>query len=542
MSQIFEFFLDKDKQSLISFFSVEYMIILLPMVFILVGITPKRYKRYTLLALSYLYYWWISRKLIVVLIGTTLIMYFAGLFIEKIYGNRDKLLQNAEKSQKKEIRSKFNKKSGMILVLSISMLVLSIVVFKYLGFFTRNLNYLLKGIDSGFRLKIPRLMVPIGISFFTLQSISYLVDVKREVIKADHNIFRLALFISYFPQIVEGPICRYADTASQLWNVTSYDKKNLKYGAMRYLYGIFKKIVIADRLNIIVSKVFNKYDKYSGWILLVGIIAYTIQLYMDFSGSMDAVLGTSEMLGIRLTENFRRPLFSRSISEFWTRWHISLGTWFKDYIFYPITMSSSMKKLTSNARKKIGNHFGPLLAGGVALFCVWLLNGLWHGAGWTFIAFGMYHFILIYTASLLLPFTNNILTKLKINTSNKYFKIMQIIRTFFLVVIGELFFRAPNIRVALSMIKRIFTKFYMPTSKPFYSIMETPDIVISIISILIVFCISLALERGVNIRDRIFEKNIVYRWIIIYAIILFIIIFGAYGYGYTPIDPMYANY
>lgn len=542
MSQIFEFFLDKDKQSLISFFSVEYMIILLPMVFILVGITPKRYKRYTLLALSYLYYWWISRKLIVVLIGTTLIMYFAGLFIEKLYGNRDKLLQNAEKSQKKEIRSKFNKKSRMILILSISILVLSIVVFKYLGFFTRNLNYLLKGVDSGFRLKIPRLMVPIGISFFTLQSISYLVDVKREVIKADHNIFRLALFISYFPQIVEGPICRYADTAFQLWNVTSYDKKNLKYGAMRYLYGIFKKIVIADRLNIIVSKVFNKYGKYSGWILLVGIIAYTIQLYMDFSGSMDAVLGTSEMLGIRLTENFRRPLFSKSISEFWTRWHISLGAWFKDYIFYPITMSSSMKKLTSIARKKIGNHFGPLLAGGVALFCVWLLNGLWHGAGWTFIAFGMYHFILIYTASLLLPLTNNILSKLKINTSSKYFKIMQVIRTFFLVVIGELFFRAPNIRVALSMLKRIFTRFYMPTSKPFYSIMETPDIVISIISIFIVFCISLALEKGVNIRDRIFEKNIVYRWVIIYAIILFIIIFGAYGYGYTPIDPMYANY
>lgn len=542
MSQIFDFFLDKDKQSLISFFSVEYMLILLPMVFILVGLTPKRYKRFTLLALSYLYYWWISRGLIAVLIATTLIIYFIGLSIEKIYQNRDSLLINAEKTQKKEIRLRFNKTSKIILVLTIIILVLSIIVFKYLGFFAHNLNLFLKDINSEFSFSIPKIMVPIGLSFFTLQAISYLVDVKREVIKADHNIFRLALFISYFPQIVEGPICRYADTASQLWNVTSYDKKNLKYGAMRFLYGIFKKVVIADRLNIIVSKVFNSHYKYSGLIILIAAIAYTIQLYMDFSGSMDAVLGTSEMLGIRLNENFRRPLFSKSISEFWTRWHISLGTWFKDYIFYPITMSSSMKKLTSRVRKKIGNHFGPLLAGGIALFCVWLLNGLWHGAGWKFIAFGMYHFILIYMASLLLPFTNNILSKLKINTSSRYFKIVQIIRTFFLVVIGEIFFRAKGLKVALSMLKRIFTNFYSPTTKPFYTVMETPDIVISIISILIVFCISLAMERGVNIRDKIFEKKLVYRWMIIYAIILFIIIFGAYGYGYTPIDPMYANY
>ncbi|HRM72977.1 MAG TPA: MBOAT family O-acyltransferase, partial [Ruminococcus bromii] len=184
----------------------------------------------------------------------------------------------------------------------------------------------------------------------------------------------LALFMSFFPQIVEGPICRYGQTANQLWNVKQIEFENLKLGTVRILFGLMKKLVIADRLNPMIKQIFSHYDDYQGGIIALGAIAYTIQLYCDFSGTMDAVMGVAQIFGVTMPENFQRPFFSKSISEFWKRWHITLGTWFKDYIFYPVTMSKPMKNLTSSARKKLGNHFGPLLAGSIALFCVWFRN------------------------------------------------------------------------------------------------------------------------------------------------------------------------
>ena len=420
-----------------------------------------------------------------------------------------------------------------------------LLVLKYSPFFTENLNAVLAALNVSTRLEIPSYLMPIGISFYSLQAVSYLFDVYRGTTKADDNIFRLGLFMSFFPQIVEGPICRYNQTAEKLWSVTQIDYHRFLLGIQRILFGYMKKLVVADRLNPFVNEAFDRYANYDGPMLALGALLYTVQLYMDFSGTMDAVVGIGIIFGVEMPENFRRPFFSKTISEFWQRWHITLGTWFKDYIFYPVTMSKPMKSLTSSARKKLGNHFGPLLAGSIALFCVWFCNGLWHGSAWHYIFFGMYHFVLILCGSLIAPAVKLFNEKLHINPERLPYRIFQILRSAVLVVFGELFFRANGLRAAFEMTKLMFTKVHFTalsdsTLKPFG--IDTKDLFIVGVVVLIVFIVGLLKEKGIDVNERIASQNVVVRRIILYALIMFIIIFGAYGPGYVPVDPMYAEF
>ena len=307
-----------------------------------------------------------------------------------------------------------------------------------------------------------------------------------------------------------------------------------------------KKLVIADRLNLFVRTVFQGYENYDGFVIAVAVVCYTIQLYMDFSGTMDLVMGTGEIFGVTLPENFRRPFFSKSISEFWQRWHITLGTWFKDYVFYPMSMAKPMKKLTSRARKVMGNHFGPLVAGSIALFCVWLGNGLWHGAGWHYIFFGMYHFALILLENLFDPFALRAAQALGISRSALPYRWMQIARTAVLVCIGELFFRANGLWAGLAMFRKIFTDFQLTTLWD-HSILslglDKYDVLVLGVSLILLFVLALFQEeKGFRLRQALARRPLAVRWLCYYGLILFVVIFGAYGAGYLPVDPMYASF
>ena len=278
-----------------------------------------------------------------------------------------------------------------------------LIVLKYSKFLGTNINSLFEVMNLPIQMPIPQFIMPIGISFYTLQAISYIIDVYKEKIKADKNLGRLALFISFFPQIMEGPICRYDQTANSLWEGKRTTYKGLTFGVQRILFGLMKKIIIVDRVNPLILEIFNNYSNYDGGIIAIGMVLYTLQLYMDFSGVMDIVIGTAEIFGVKMPENFKQPFFSKTISEFWTRWHITLGAWFRDYIYYPVCLTDKCKKITSWGRKKIGNYYGPLLASSIALFCVWICNGLWHGSAWSYIFFGMYHFVLILLGRISVP-------------------------------------------------------------------------------------------------------------------------------------------
>ena len=537
--------------SISSYFSVEYLLMLLPACVFCYLILPKTARRFSLLLFSWAFFWAVSGKLIVYLLASIVLVYVFGLWLGSLLEKQKSALASCEKGKKKAIRARFQKKMLWVVVPGVLLHIGILLIVKYTPFFADNLNSLLRILHIPAAVKPLSLAAPIGISFYTLQAASYLIDVYHQKIPADRNILRVALYMSFFPQIMEGPICRYTDTASTLWEAPPIRWENFIRGSERILYGLMKKTVGADRLNLLIKNVFDGYaanggyTAYDGFVIALAALCYTIQLYMDFSGTMDVVIGTGEIFGILMPENFKRPFFSRTISEFWTRWHITLGTWFKDYLFYPISMSKPMKRLTSRARKRFGNHYGPLFSGGIALLCVWFCNGLWHGSGWHYIVFGLYHFVLILTGSLILPLSIRLAEKLHISRDHWLYHFLQIFRTFVLVCFGELIFRAKSLGEAAGMLKKIGTAFTFASLKDgslFTFGMNQKDYLILFVLLGLILVISLLQERGVKIREAIAGKGLVIHYLAIWALILFIIIFGAYGQGYLPVNPIYAEF
>ena len=502
---------------------------------------PKKIRPFYLLFFSWLFFALMSKWLIIFLLLTTISIYISALAISKLENKKKDLVKEAMEDDKKIIKDKFKKKKRVVLILCILFNVAFLFVFKYLKFFTLNANYLLDCFNVGYNFNVLKLIAPIGISFYTLQALSYLFDVYNKKQEADRNYFRVALFMSFFPSIMEGPITRYSDTAEDLYKGEKITYESLCFGLQRILWGLFKKIIIADRLNILVKTIFSGYEYFSGITIFIGALCYTIMLYMDFSGAMDVVLGIGDIFKVKVPENFKQPFFSKNVSEFWTRWHISLGTWFRDYIYYPISLSKPMKSLTLKLKKHLGNHYGPLISGTFALLVVWLLNGLWHGAGWTYILFGLYHFVMISIGNITRPEFNKLYVKLNISKS-KVLHFLQILKTSFLVVIGELIFNSSTVNQAFKMIKKIFTNFKVNTLELSSLGLDFPDCVILMIALVVVLIIGLKKEHGIDVREKLAQKNIVVRWIILYILIFSILIFGAFGPGYEPVDPMYADF
>jgi len=525
-----------------TYFSLTYAFLFLPLVIILYNLTPKRLRFIVLLLANITFFIILSKHLIIYLVLSILSVYLSGLLISKLDKEKEKVLESTTED-KKLIKQKYKNKKKIVLILCILFNISFLFFFKYMNFFKLNTNLILNSLNIDFNFNLVKYIAPIGISFYTLSALAYIIDVYNGKIEADKNFFKVALYLSFFPQIMEGPIVRYSETSNELYEGKSVTYESICFGYQRILYGFFKKMIIADRLNIVVKLIFNNYTNYSGIAILLGVISYTVMLYMEFSGTMDVILGTGDILNVKIPENFRQPFFAKNISEFWSRWHISLGTWFKDYIFYPVSLSRPMKKLTVNARKKLGRHFGPIISGAVALISVWLLNGLWHGAGWTFIFYGIYMFALILLGNIFEPLVKKICTFLHINRENIFYRIFQSIKMTMLVFIGELFFRAPTLSIGFGMLKKIFTNFKLNESNELLKLgLDKADYFIIILGIIVVFIISLLKEKKINIRESISKKNITIRWIIYISLILAIIVFGAYGPGYIPVDPIYADF
>ncbi len=531
--------------SISSYFSIPFFVVLLPLTVGLYAIAPQRIRRWILLLSSWLFFWAVSGKLLVYLLFSILSVHHIGIWLSVLQGECDKLLASAAREEKKMYRAQYQKKLRFVLAFGVCLHIGILLLLKYSSFLALNISSLLTLLGLPVSFTVSSFALPIGISFYTLQALSYLFDVYRRTIPADHNLLRLALFISFFPQIMEGPICRYGQTAEKLWAAEPIRYRNLTFGVQRILFGVMKKLVVADRLNLFIQNVFKDYEMFDGFVIVTAMVCYTLQLYMDFSGTMDVAIGTGQIFGVTLPENFRRPFFSATISEFWKRWHITLGAWFKDYIFYPLSMSAPLKKLTSRARKHLGNHLGPLVSGAVALFIVWFCNGLWHGAGWHYIFFGMYHFALILLGSMAAPLGLKLTGKLHISRSSLPYRCFQIGRTAVLVCIGELFFRAEDLPAGFGMFRKMMTNLTLSALRDqtiFTLGMDKHDYLIVLVTVLLIFAAGLIQEKGISIRKMISGKNVILRYSLYYALIMYIVIFGAYGEGYVPVDPIYAGF
>jgi D-alanyl-lipoteichoic acid acyltransferase DltB (MBOAT superfamily) len=330
-----------------------------------------------------------------------------------------------------------------------------------------------------------------------------------------------------------------------LYQGNSLDYKNITFGMQRILWGLFKKLIVADRLNMLVETVFNKPDHYSGITIIVAAVLYTFQLYTDFSGCIDITIGTGQIFGVVIPENFRQPFFSKTASEFWRRWHITLGAWLKDYIFYPISLTKFVKNLGKSARAKYGKHMGQIIPSSIALFFVWFCNGLWHGTGWNYLFFGMYYFTLILLGNIFEPWLQKITEFLKINRTSILYRIFQTIKMLLIIFTGELFFRADTLKSGMLMFQSIFTGFSWSVLtdgsllKLGLSLKDFGAVLFGLITVLVVGILH---ERGISVRERIAGWNIILRWSLLYSAILLVIILGAYGDGYIPAKLIYAGF
>lgn len=530
---------------MISYCSIEYLLIFLPVVFLGYQVLPKSIRRFFLLASGYAFFWYLSGPLLIWHMLVCVCVWLTGLRLSHLLDERNNAVKEAQRGQRKAIKEACALRMRRWVILAGVVCFGILLSLKYTPFFVENLNGLFRHLGIHVQMKVPVFAVPIGISFYTLQAMSYVYDVQKEKIRADHNFFRLTMWLSFFPLLMEGPIARYGTLSQKIWEVPRIQGENFQKGLWRILYGVMKKMLIADRVNTAVELLYTDFAGYDGGMVFLAAVLFTLQEYMEFSGTIDIVIGTGECLGFVLPENFNQPFFARTISEFWTRWHISLGGWLRDYLFYPLSMSQPLKTLTKKCRARFGNHYGPLVTSSIALFAVWLFNGLWHGAGWSYIFFGMYHFSLIVTGSFLAPPVIAFCEKHKIDRKRFFYRLMQMLRTALLVSIGEMFFRALSLKHGLSMFARMIRHASLRSFTDGTALklgMDLQDYLIVLAAVLFVFVISLLKEKGCNVREKLYAKPVIVRALVTGLLVTLILLFGAYGTGYVPVDPIYANF
>ena len=500
-------------------------------------VIPKTIQWKWLLVVSYVFYLMAGIKYVGYLLFTTISTFLCGRWIGNLdsrYAQEVGASDQAKTSQqRKEIKARFTKKKRRVLALAMVVNFGVLGVVKYANFVIDNLNSLLSLFGIG-KLSHFHLILPLGISFYIFQSMGYLMDVYRGKVKPDKSIFRFALFVSYFPQIIQGPIGRYQPLANQLYEQRKFSYEKVKFGAQRMLWGYFKKLVIADRIAVVVNEVFANYIEkgYEGFIIFIAVFLYGIQIYADFSSGIDIVCGVSEMLGIDLAENFRRPFMARSVAEFWQRWHITLGAWMRDYLFYPLALSKPFNKMSRALRRHRGNYVAKVLPTCLASFIVFVLIGIWHGASWKYVAYGLYQAAFVSTATLFEPFYAKCRGFLHVDPKRFDFRIFQTLRTLFIITVGRYFSRAVAFRSALSLFEATL-KSYNPWvffDGTLYNLgLDRKNFQFMILVIAFLFLIDFLQERGIHLRERIARQGIVFRWCVYFAGIFAIIIFGMYG-------------
>lgn len=531
-------------------FSLSFYIFL-GIVTVLYFIIPKKLQWICLLISSYIFYTWANVKIVVFLLFSTVSTFLVGLWLQKANEAFNLKLADASaagvKVNKKELKKEFTKKKKWILTLGLVSNFLILGIVKYANFAIENLNSVLSMAGANFTLDFISIALPLGISFYTFQSAGYLIDVYRGKVEADKNIFQYALFVSYFPQIIQGPIGRHRDLAHQLFEPHAFDYTRVKFGVQRIVWGIFKKLVIAERVAVIVNEVFTNFRgaDYQGIILFFAAFLYSIQIYADFSGGMDIVCGVSQIFGIQLTENFRRPFLAKNVAEFWQRWHITLGSWMRDYLFYPLALSKTFNKLGKTFRKAGFNYAAKVIPTCLASFIVFVLIGVWHGASWKYVVYGVYSAIFVSTATLFEPFYAKCRKFFHVHPERLSFRCFQILRTVFLVTLGRYLSRANSFMDAVLMVKGTFSVWnpWVLVDGTLYTLgLNRSNFTLMLLLIFVLLAVDYLQEKGYHLRESIAQQGIVFRWAI-YIIVLFsILTFGMYGPGYDAANFIYQGF
>lgn len=529
------------------FTSYRFILFLIGL-FILYYVVPKKTQWILLLCANAYFYFYSESKIYFVFIGVTIVTtYLAALLTDKnlvkqqtyIKENKASLDKEAKKAYKESMR----KKRALILVTTLVCNFGILAVLKYSNFTISNINGVISAFGGKTELSKLNLVLPLGISFYTFQSMGYLIDVYRGKYPAERNIFKFALFVSFFPQLVQGPISRFDDMAESLYKPHSFDIVQVSRGIERILWGFFKKLVIADRMLTGVTAIIHDTENYTGFYVLLGALFYALELYADFTGGIDVTIGIAEVLGIKVRENFERPYFSKSVKEYWRRWHISLGAWFTEYLFYPVSVCKPSLKLSKWGRAHLGEKIGKRLPVYLASISVWFITGIWHGAAWNFIVWGLGNCFVIMLSEELDPLYEKFHKKFNV-LDKTWWKAFQILRTFAIMCSLRMFDCYRNVPLTFKMFGTMFTKFNIKevfTTGIWSFGLSSYDYIILLVGTAILLFVSLLGRKG-DLRKKYFAKNALSVSLVCSVLLILIIVFGAYGIGYDASQFIYNQF
>lgn len=493
------------------FNSIHFMLFF-PIVTLMYFLVTPRFRWIWLLLSSYYFYMSWNPKYAILIGISTVVTYLSGILISNSNKIRDEIKR---------------KKTKIICVISSLAINLGILFFfKYYGFFFYNMSRVLSVVNVRVNFPMFDIILPVGISFYTFQALSYTIDVYRGDIEAEKNIGKYALFVSFFPQLVAGPIEKSKDLLNQFNNTYYFEYERVKNGLLLMLWGFFQKMVVADKAAILVNTVYNSPNDYGGFQIIIATLFFAFQIYCDFASYSNIAIGAAQVMGFQLTNNFKQPYFAKSIKEFWRRWHISLSSWFRDYLYIP---------LGGSRRGKVRTYINIMI--------VFLSSGLWHGASINFVIWGGLHGMYQVIGDILRPLKDKFIKVFNIRNNVFSFRIMQVIINFTLVNFAWIFFRASSFSNAKIVIKNLFkfNPWILIDGSLFTLGLDNKEFLVVVMAILVVVIIDL-LQRKMNIFEVLSEQNLVFRWGVYISAILVILIFGNYGPSYSAQQFIYFQF
>lgn len=520
-----------------SILSFEFLVFVAAVILVFY-LLPRKLRWGVLLAASLGFYFMSGWQGLIYLLAVAFITWLGGRRIHRLRGKIDEARADENPALAYALKRRMRRwLAGCLL------LVLGAMVFiKYQAAGCSALNALLRALEQPLQLEAMDVLVPLGLSYFTFQSAGYLIDVYWGKADAQMNFCKYLLFVSFFPQVIQGPISTHAQLAPQLLAPRAFHPQRFTMGFQLMLWGYFKKLVLADRLAAVTLTVAGGTGQ-QGWLVLLGVVLYTIRLYGDFSGGMDVVRGVAMMLGVELTENFRRPFFSTSLAEYWRRWHISLGAWFRSYVLYPLSTSRFGALLARAGKRMLGKKAGRMLPGAVSTFIIFLLIGVWHTANWNALIFGAYFGLLMGASMLMEPLFKTLRRKLHVTEKTWWWRLLGWGRTMALVLLAQYFAFTDGPQQAFRLLADTFTAWdlrrFAATMTGFMSWLEWG---IAGGALLTVALVDALCEARVDVNARLTKGTLLIRWPVLLALILAILIFGCYGADFDGAAFLYTNF
>lgn len=496
------------------FNSIEFLIFL-PIVAAVYFFIPKKLKHLWLLCSSYYFYMCWNAEYALLILTSTVITYASGILMEKV-------------KQMHTSAVVIQKRKKWIVAFSFCANLGILFFFKYMGFASEILKEVANLIHLRFSIRKFDVLLPVGISFYTFQALSYTADVYRDEIHAEKNFILYALFVSFFPQLVAGPIERSKNLLKQLAEPKKFSFDHFREGFLLMLWGYFLKLVLADRIAVFVDTVYGKYQSFGGYYLIVATVLFAVQIYCDFGGYSTIAMGAAKILGINLTENFDAPYLSTSVAQFWRRWHISLTSWFKDYLYIP---------LGGSRKGKIRKYLNKMI--------VFLVSGLWHGADFTYVIWGGINGIYQVFGEITLPIRKRITDIFHLHRDSLGHKLFQGVFTFAFIDLTWIFFRAPSIQDALNIIGSIFradNPWIFVDGSIYKCGLDMNNFILMLAGIGILLFADLCKRKNIKIREVIIRQDGWFRWMFIALAITVILLFGIWGPNYNAANFIYFQF